>query len=137
LNPTEVHPLPPLPETPTPDEDTLNALYAIKRTPFHNSFLSRLHGCHPAEPKKVISVDWDARAPWMDLMDDIRDHYLLSQSASSVSSCDLVVLTIIDSMDEEPIHEISAPIIYETLKEDHIVQVHDLLRRSFWEGIDG
>jgi hypothetical protein len=34
---------------------------------------------------------------------------------------------------EEPV----APITYVTLTAEHLPQVHDLLHRSFWSGIDG
>jgi hypothetical protein len=35
--------------------------------------------------------------------------------------------------EEEPV----APITYVTLTAEHLPQVHDLLQRSFWSGIDG
>jgi hypothetical protein len=41
------------------------------------------------------------------------------------------------SLDEEPVQESVAPIMYVTLSKEHLPQVHDLLERTFWEGIDG
>lgn len=36
-----------------------------------------------------------------------------------------------------PSQETEAPIIYSSLQEWHLDQVHDLLTRTFWSGIDG
>ena len=33
--------------------------------------------------------------------------------------------------------ETVAPIEYVNLRAEHLPQVHDLLRRTFWDGIDG
>lgn len=57
----------------------LDALYAIKTTPYESSFLSRLQGFSPSPQSGVIAIDWDTRSPWMELMSDIRDHYSLAQ----------------------------------------------------------
>jgi hypothetical protein len=73
----------------------------------------------------------------MELMADIRDHYLLSQYAHSCSLRFISLLMKLLSLDEEPIQESVAPIIYVTLSREHLPQVHDLLERTFWEGIDG
>ncbi len=35
------------------------------------------------------------------------------------------------------VQESVAPITYMTLTGEHLQQVHDILRRSFWSGIDG
>ena len=59
--------------------EVLDALYAIKTTPYESSFLSRLYGFNSYLQKNVIAVDWETRTPWMELMQDIRDHYTLSQ----------------------------------------------------------
>lgn len=37
---------------------------------------------------------------------------------------------------EQPV-EVEAPIEYTTLQPSHLDQVHDLLGRAFWTGIDG
>ncbi|KAL0574137.1 hypothetical protein V5O48_007826 [Marasmius crinis-equi] len=51
-------------------------------------------------------------------MDDIREHYQISHPES------------------DPAVEVSAPITYTTLRAVHLDQVHDLLERSFWSGIN-
>ncbi|KAH9039269.1 hypothetical protein EDB85DRAFT_2141216 [Lactarius pseudohatsudake] len=78
--------------------------------------------CKPPEPDPevlqalyVVAADWEARTPWMDLMEDIRAHYALKL---------------------EVVQESLAPITYVTLTAEHLPQVHDLLHRSFWSGID-
>lgn len=58
----------------------LDALYAIKTTPYPNSFLRRLLGRQSTRERGVLAVDWESRTPWMDLMRDIRDHFTLMQS---------------------------------------------------------
>ncbi|KAI0825783.1 hypothetical protein BC629DRAFT_1275565 [Irpex lacteus] len=54
----------------------------------------------------------------MDLMEDIRDHYGLMHPER-----------------EQPI-ESKAPIEYVTLQRWHLPQIHDMLARAFWAGID-
>ena len=58
----------------------LDALYNIKTTPYDHSFLSRLRGFRGFVPPGLVSVDWETRTPWMDVMADIREHYLFAQS---------------------------------------------------------
>jgi len=41
------------------------------------------------------------------------------------------------SPDRDVVQESVAPITYVTLTAEHLPQVHDLLHRSFWYGIDG
>ncbi|KAF7796838.1 hypothetical protein EIP86_008022 [Pleurotus ostreatoroseus] len=96
----------------------LEALYAIKTTPYESSFLSRLQGFQPSHREKVLAEDWDSRAPWMDLMHDIREHFALMHP------------------DREQPAAIEAPIKYSTLHAHHLDQVHDILRHAFWDGID-
>ncbi|RDX48152.1 hypothetical protein OH76DRAFT_678423 [Lentinus brumalis] len=100
------------------NRQVLDALYAIQTTPYESSFLSRLQGYSPFRHTGVIAVDWETRTPWMELMDDIRDHYNFSHP------------------EEDPAKEVVAPITYCTLQPCHLDQVHDLLARVFWEGID-
>ncbi|KAI1793494.1 hypothetical protein LXA43DRAFT_218154 [Ganoderma leucocontextum] len=96
----------------------LDALYAIRTTPYESSFLSRLQGFSPSRQPGVIAIDWDTRTPWMELMADIREHYSLAHP------------------EREQAGEIIAPITYCTLLRCHLDQVHDLLGRVFWEGAD-
>ncbi len=42
-----------------------------------------------------------------------------------------------DSPDRDVNQESVAPIMYLTLTAEHLPQVHDILHRSFWSGIDG
>ncbi|KAJ7498011.1 hypothetical protein B0H11DRAFT_829890 [Mycena galericulata] len=97
----------------------INALESIKTTPYDNSFLSRLHGvpCGAAIPG-LVSVDWETVTPWMSLMSDIRDHFSFSHP----------------ERDRPP--NIVSPITYTSLQLWHLDQVHDLLGRAFWSGID-
>ncbi|PPQ72446.1 hypothetical protein CVT26_003775 [Gymnopilus dilepis] len=110
-------PLPPIPPIPPVNPEVLEALNSIENTPFENSFISRLHGAKEASPG-VIAVDWEARTPWMNLMMDIRDHFTFAHPERECSV------------------EETAPITYSTLQAHHLPQVHDLLERSFWPGID-
>jgi len=105
----------PLPE----HSSIIEALESIKTTPFENSFLARLHGVArgPAVPG-LVSVDWETVTPWMSLMRDIRDHYTFAHPER-----------------ERPSSTVS-PITYSSLEPWHLDQVHDLLGRAFWSGID-
>lgn len=111
-------PLHPATRIPPPDPAVLDALYSVRSTPYANSFLSRLNGFVDF-PLVVIAVDWEARTPWMNLMEDIKMHRTLK------------------CPDEEFPFEFPAPIAYVTLTEAHLPQIHDLLRRTFWDGVDG
>ncbi|KAG7093537.1 hypothetical protein E1B28_007208 [Marasmius oreades] len=104
----------------TVDKDkstTIDQLSRIRTTSYESSFLSRLQGTSPANTG-FLSVDWLSRTPWMNLMDDIREHYQISHPE-----------------DESPT-ENCGPITYTTLQAVHLDQVHDLLERSFWSGIN-
>ena len=61
-------------------KEVLDALYSIETTPFGHSFLSRLHGFRGFVPPGLVAVDWETRTPWMNVMADIREHYLFAQS---------------------------------------------------------
>ncbi|KAF5384620.1 hypothetical protein D9757_007514 [Collybiopsis confluens] len=100
-----------------PDPETVDALAAIRKTPYESSFASRLYGLH-ARTLGVIYVDWDTKTPWMDLMEDIREHYQLLHP------------------NRDPVNETRSAIMYTSLQSAHLDQVHDLLTRSFWQGID-
>jgi hypothetical protein len=62
------------------NKEVLDTLYSIKTTPFGHSFLSRLHGFRGFVPPGLVAVDWKTRTPWMNVMADIREHYLFAQS---------------------------------------------------------
>ncbi|KJA23642.1 hypothetical protein HYPSUDRAFT_201351 [Hypholoma sublateritium FD-334 SS-4] len=114
-------PLVPLPATssnPSVNPEVLEALYSIKSTPFANSFLARLHGQKALLPEGLLGIDWETRTPWMNLMNDIRDHYSFSHPDRECPAA-------------EP-----APITYSTLQASQLPQINDLLARSFWAGID-
>lgn len=74
-----------LDDTSTIVDDTLAALMAIKSTPYDSSFASRLLGGHAPSTVGLMSVDWDAQSDWMDLMQEIREHYNLAQLVAQVS----------------------------------------------------
>ena len=67
------------PRAPELNLETLDALYAIKTTPYASSFLARVRGLQPPPKPPVLAVDWETRAPWIELMRDIREHYSLMQ----------------------------------------------------------
>lgn len=73
-------PLSPPPQNLPVNPEVLDALYNIKTTPFGHSFLSRLHGSRRFIPPGLVAVDWETRTPWMNVMADIREHYILAQS---------------------------------------------------------
>ncbi|TBU30582.1 hypothetical protein BD311DRAFT_754583 [Dichomitus squalens] len=102
----------------TVNPEVLDALYAIRSTPYESSFLSRLQGFNLDHQINAIAVDWETRTPWMELMTDIREHYSLAHP------------------EREQAAESVAPVVYSTLQRCHLDQVHDLLGRVFWEGID-
>lgn len=62
---------------------------------------------------------------------------LYSTSVRQLSLClSWCVLESFDSPDREVPPAIKAPIEYSSLREEHLSQIHDLLQRVFWEGID-
>lgn len=125
-----------------PDPEVLRALYDVRTTPYRCSFLSRLNGfvVGRRSNSNVVAADWEARSPWMDLMEDVRAHYALKlydgffwvpltmPVFNALMRC---------SPDRDVVQASVAPITYVTLTAEHLPQVHDLLRRSFWSGIDG
>ncbi|KAJ7483192.1 hypothetical protein FB451DRAFT_101778 [Mycena latifolia] len=97
----------------------IEALESITTTPFENSFLSRLHGvARGAAIPGLVSVDWETVTPWMSLMSDVRDHYSFAHPER-----------------DRPPSTVS-PITYTSLQPWHLDQVHDMLSRAFWSGID-
>ncbi|RDB15747.1 Cysteine-rich protein 2-binding protein [Hypsizygus marmoreus] len=114
-----VNPLPPPVTSIPPHPEVVAALYNIQTTPFESSFLSRLQGTRaPVAPFTAIAIDWETITPWMSLMTDIRDHYILSHP------------------ERDPPVETMAPITYTYLQRSHLDQIHNLLERMFWAGID-
>ncbi len=78
-NPAALVALPPAPGSRTPvppDPEVLRALHDIRTTPFRSSFLSRLKGFVDRR-STVVAADWEARSPWMNLMEDVRAHHAL------------------------------------------------------------
>ncbi|GLB43353.1 putative acetyltransferase (GNAT) family protein [Lyophyllum shimeji] len=113
-----VDPLPPPSESHHPRPEVIDGFNNIQTTPFASSFLSRLQGTRAAPSSSTIAVDWETITPWMSLMTDIRDHYILSHPER-----------------ERPV-ETTAPITYSSLERSHLREVHGLLERVFWQGID-
>jgi hypothetical protein len=129
---------PTAPKTPECDPEVLDALYGIQSTPYQSSFLSRLNGFafRPSPSSVVVATDWEVRTAWMDLMQDIRAHYALKCSSIRIkkdAECSPDRGEFVGVQEEESV----APITYVTLTAEHLPQVHDLLHRSFWSGIDG
>lgn len=108
---------PQLPPQP-PQSGIFDSLRSIRTTPYEMSFLSRLCGRRPSTDSGLVAVDWETRSPWMELMTDVREHYSYAHSTSSQS------------------HEVLVPIRYVSLQLSHLQQVHELLARVFWDGIN-
>lgn len=106
--------LPPQPLQP----GIFNSLKSIRTTPYEMSFLSRLCGHRPSIDSGLVAVDWETRSPWIELMTDVREHYSYAHPASSQSP------------------EVPVPIRYVSLQPSYLQQVHELLARVFWDGID-
>ncbi|KAK0189222.1 hypothetical protein F5146DRAFT_703185 [Armillaria mellea] len=96
----------------------LEALQEIQTTAYEVSFASRLQGTMPSRTPGLLSLDWETETPWMALMNDVRQHYRLAHP------------------EQAHVTETSAPIEYCSLRACHLDQVHELLVRSFWEGIN-
>ncbi|KAF8340504.1 uncharacterized protein EI90DRAFT_3117036 [Cantharellus anzutake] len=102
------------------------ALYSLKSTPYSHGFASRLYGF--ATPysdtesvtERYIYREWKTRSPWIQLMEDLKLHYRLRNGLS-----------------EDTATKTDAPIDYVPLRSEHLPQVHELLRITFWPGIDG
>ncbi|TFY83649.1 hypothetical protein EWM64_g373 [Hericium alpestre] len=111
--------IPPAPPSPQPNPAVLDALYAIKTTPYESSFLSRLWDLgSSSHASNTVAIGWESDAPWLELMHDVRMHYAIKFPANELPS------------------ETRAPITYTTLTAEHLPQIHDLLHRLFWTGID-
>ncbi|KAH7885772.1 hypothetical protein F5I97DRAFT_1150829 [Phlebopus sp. FC_14] len=96
----------------------LDSLRCIQTTSYENSFASRLYGHKPQKVPGLVAVDWETRSPWMNLTDDIHAHYSYAHP------------------ERDPIPRVPTPITYVTLQPVHLRQVHELLARVFWAGID-
>ncbi|KAI5124270.1 hypothetical protein M0805_005119 [Coniferiporia weirii] len=103
-----------------PDKAVIDALVSIGTTPYSSSLAARIagHACIPPEHPGYLHRDWEAQAPWIDLMDDIHEHHAIAHP------------------EREHASRPSAPIDYQALRQTHLPQVHDLLSRTFWPGID-
>ncbi|KAN0088763.1 hypothetical protein V8E55_005820 [Tylopilus felleus] len=115
--PTTVTPLDVPPSVPIPHA-VLDGLQAIHTTRYEHSFAARVYGHTPQRTPGLIAVDWESSSPWMLLMDDNRAHYVLAHPERE--------------QPERP----RTPIAYVSLQPSHLRQVHDLLARVFWDGID-
>ncbi|KAG6374788.1 hypothetical protein JVT61DRAFT_4166 [Boletus reticuloceps] len=93
-------------------------LRAIQTTRHEHSFAARVYGHTPQKTPGLIAVDWESRPPWTVLMDDIHAHYELAHP------------------DRDQPERPCIPITYVSLRPSHLHQVHDLLARVFWDGID-
>lgn len=70
----------PIPHRPPPvNKEVLDALYNIRTTPYFSSFLYRLQGVHTCFGSGLIACDWQKRPLWVELMNDIQDHFALRQ----------------------------------------------------------
>lgn len=131
----------PPPEKIAPRHQVAQILEEIQTTPFDRSFLSRLQGeARGYTFSGLIAVDWETVTPWMSLMGDIRDHYELAQYGHLHSSLKLRLTSVHHGTSsperEQPVVS-PAPVTYSTLQSCHLDQIHDLLERVFWTGIDG
>lgn len=133
--PKTVTPISPILPGPNVNPQTLDALNAIQTTPYENSFLSRILGFQPSLKPGAVAVDWETQSPWMDLMEDIRNHFSLMQCVDYHRQCDWLKKGVSPERDQPT--ETTAPIEYVNLRTEHLPQVHDILRRTFWDGIDG
>ncbi|KAI0947063.1 hypothetical protein AcV7_009599 [Taiwanofungus camphoratus] len=100
------------------NSQVIDVLCSMQTIHYQWSFLSRLLGFQPSTTSGAIAVDWETRSPWMQLMSDIREHFMLAHP------------------DREQPEENVAPIEYVSLHSGHLTQVHDILSRAFWEGIN-
>ncbi|KAG9309939.1 hypothetical protein JVU11DRAFT_9971 [Chiua virens] len=112
LTPLDVPPSTPIPQA------VFDALRVIQTTQYEHSFAARIYGHKPQVTPGLIAVDWESHAPWTSLMDDIHAHYSFAHPEG------------------EPTERQRLPITYVSLQPSHLRQVHDLLARVFWEGID-
>ncbi|KAL1684193.1 hypothetical protein EV122DRAFT_272763 [Schizophyllum commune] len=118
-HPSTTGPIPP-PATQA-DPTVIDGLYSIRTTPYERTLQSRVIGANPGftVPKVCFEIDWHTQGPWTEVMSDIKEHYSLR--------CLIA---------EPPATEDAAPLIYTCLAAEHLPQVHDLLQRTFWDGID-
>ena len=70
-------------------------------------------------------------------MDDIRAHYALAQSVVYMCVRTAMLTPPFPSPERDQSERPRTPITYVSLQPSHIRQVHDLLARVFWDGIDG
>ncbi|KAF7289397.1 Cytoplasmic protein [Mycena chlorophos] len=91
---------------------------ALTRRHTRTRSLRVLGSSNGVDPPGLVSVDWETVTPWMELMSDVREHFSLSHPER-----------------EAPFYALS-PILYTALQPWHLNQVHDLLERAFWTGID-
>lgn len=118
----------------------LDALRAIQTTRYEHSFAARVYGHMPQKTPGLIAVDWESRPPWVLLMDDIHAHYTLAQSVDVFTHAYARITVLIPSLsspESDQPERPRTPITYVSLQPSHLRQVHDLLARVFWDGVDG
>ncbi|KAF7345395.1 Cytoplasmic protein [Mycena venus] len=86
--------------------------------PEQNSIIEALESIRTTPFEKLFFGTSAWSTPWMSLMSDIRDHYTFAHPER-----------------DHPSSTVS-PITYSSLEPWHLDQVHDLLNRAFWSGID-
>lgn len=131
MTPLDVPPSVPVPHA------VLDALRAIQTTRYEHSFTARVYGYTPHHTPGLIAVDWESHSPWILLMDDIRAHYALAQSVVHTWVRTAMLTPPFPSPERDQSERPRTPITYVSLQPSHIRQVHDLLARVFWDGIDG
>lgn len=70
-------------------------------------------------------------------MEDIREHHQLMQYGHALFNKEYSLTHSFRSPDCDLVTEPRATIMYTSLQTSHLNQVHDLLNRFFWQGIDG
>ncbi|KAH0836479.1 hypothetical protein J3R83DRAFT_8088 [Lanmaoa asiatica] len=139
--PTTLTPLDVPPSVPVPHA-VLDALQAIQTTRYEHSFAARVYGHTPQKTPGLIAVDWESHSPWTLLMDDICAHYALARSVDVSIFVRVFVFAMLtpsfffSSPESDQPERPRTPITYVSLQPSHLRQVHDLLARVFWEGID-
>ncbi|KAI6014052.1 hypothetical protein BKA83DRAFT_14904 [Pisolithus microcarpus] len=107
-----------VPQPSAAPSEVLDHLRTIQSTRYEHSFASRLYGSKSRRAPGLIAVDWETRTPWMNLLDDIHEHHSLAHAER-----------------EQP-GRMRVPITYASLQPRYLSQVHDLLIRVFWDGIN-
>ncbi|KAL5513217.1 hypothetical protein ACEPAH_3615 [Sanghuangporus vaninii] len=104
---------------PPPHPEVIKELQSIRTTPYERSLAARIAGFGTVRAEDgYLLRDWEARTTWMELMDDVHEHHSILHP------------------EREQARRPAAAIDYQSLRASHLPQVHDLLTRVFWPGID-